>query len=187
MWAFDLPRAVNPAVSPSGDKIAFYLIADDRFSVALAERDRGRWQVSDLGWSQGAPEPYACPVWSPDGSGFLLASSAEGTLIRYQGRSGGKPERLTVGSDGSFHVLQFFNDGAAVLALGAVEGSVNLWKLDLRDPRPGRLTDHLSPVVSAALHPSGAYVAYSANDTPQLANLDVHCHVPGIRTPYGPT
>ncbi len=109
--------AVQPAWSPSGQRIAFWQAGDGQRDIASVPAGGGpRVQVTDDAAADWAP------VWSPDGRYLYFASDRGGSMGIWRigidegsGQATGAPEPVAVGVDVSMDLPHLTADGASLI------------------------------------------------------------------------
>ena len=155
----------NPALSPSGDRLAFNL-ADARTGKAdvwIRDLTRGVTSRFSLG-----PGNNIRPLWSPDGGTIVFSSDRDGTLDLYEKSTQGQGgEKLLLKSAERKSVSSWSRDGRYI-AYGILDpkSGWDLWALPTfgdRKPVPILVAPFIE--IQPAFSPDGRFVAYSSNES----------------------
>lgn len=182
-----LPQYKMPVLSHDRQKVAFYWDATGRNELYVADLSRPKPRQVSHGEAPRALRTW--PLWDRQGESIFFGKDAQGNenhdLYRIWLKDG-RTERLTEDTTSEKHPLDVSPDGRWLLWAGNAAGKqgrrqVNLWRLDLRGgSRSEQLTDHANPVMFWAIwthglySPDGRWVAYTCNELPDPANLDVY-------------
>ncbi|MBN1449223.1 MAG: PD40 domain-containing protein, partial [Bacteroidetes bacterium] len=158
----------SPAISPSGDRIAFISNRDDYFSVYVMSAIDGsdvRKLVVGNNTNDFEELHLLTPgiSWSPDGKFIALSSKAGANdAINIIDVESGEYERLPVTKDGIFSV-QWSPDGSKIAYVGNTTRRSDIWVYDLE----AKVTENLTNDVFSDAEPSwsqdGRYI-YFASD-----------------------
>ena len=155
----------NPALSPSGDRLAFGL-TDSRSSKAdIWVRDLGRGVNSRFTLGNG--NNYR-PVWSPDGGTIVFSSDRAGTIDLYEkATKGSGEEKLLLHSDEPKSAASWTSDGKYLLyASRNPKTQWDLWALPMTgDRKPIPIAVSPFTEMQPQTSPDGRYVAYASNES----------------------
>ncbi len=132
----------QPAFSPDGRWIAYYLIRDDERHIWIVSSDGGEpIRFTDSGSAN------ITPSWSPDGRSIAFASDAGGESVLWvapvrNGRRDGEPRQLTRG--GNDYAPAWAPDGQAIAFMRIDNAASNIWLVPADGSAPARqvTTDH---------------------------------------------
>jgi len=151
----------NPALSPSGDRLAFDL-ADPRSGRAdIWVRDLKRGVSSRLTF--GKLDAFA-PTWSPDGRTIVFT---EGLDLFEKSADGQGDAKLLVKSDEMKIAYDWSRDGKTIaLAVRAKETGFDIWMLPTSgEPKPVVFVKTPFQELWPAFSPDGRFVAYQTNES----------------------
>jgi len=151
-----------PAVSPLGDKVAFYGKYDDykTWSIHIVDLDgknlRRLTHVKNV-WD-------SAPAWSPDGSKIVFAREYKNTAGQWQEElwlmnNDGTEQRQIMGVAG--RAPEFFPDGRLLFQSQAKPRQIVMANID--GSNQITLTDDDSDSMSPKLSPDGRHIAYLSN------------------------
>jgi eukaryotic-like serine/threonine-protein kinase len=155
----------NPALSPTGDRLAFNL-ADARSGKAdvwIRDLTRGVTSRFSLG-----PGNNIRPLWSPDGGTIVFSSDRDGSLDLYEKSTQGQGgEKLLLKSAERKYVSSWSRDGRYI-AYGILDpkSGWDLWALPTfgdRKPVPILVAPFIE--IQPAFSPDGRFVAYTSNES----------------------
>jgi len=155
----------NPALSPSGDRIAFNISDARTGKVDVWIRDLGRGVSSRFSLG---PGNNIRPVWSPDGGTIVFSSDRDGGLDLYEKSTQGQGgEKLLLKSGEPKSPSSWSRDGSYI-AFGILDSKSNwdLWALPTfgdRKPVPILVAPFVE--IQPAFSPDGRLVAYSSNES----------------------
>jgi Tol biopolymer transport system component len=155
---------VNPELSTDGKQVAF--------QRRNAQGDRDVWQMN---LERATPQRFtfgaadeALPVWSPDGSRLVFASSQDGASSLFQkNANGGGNEELLLRNDRAIPVNWSLDGKSLFFRIASDVGINEIWFLQPEGDRKG------VPYIQSKqfnrnqprLSPSGRWLAYYANDS----------------------
>ena len=165
-----VPDAVDPAISPDGERIAFarrdaagFLrigvaqLADPARVATLTGEDDGLWR-------------HRRPAWSPDGRFLCYEDFRDLWLVP---ASGGEARRMTTAHETDRHPV-WSPDGSHVYFHSMRDGNTALWRVRARDGRTERLTPGSGPEAQPSVSRNGRRMAFATYATdPDLAILDL--------------
>ena len=154
---------LNPALSPSGDRVA----------VNLMDPQSGDWDIWLIDLARGVPMRFTStparesdPVWSPDGKEIAFASDRDGTPSLYRKSvDGSAPERLIGQIDDARAVVptDWSRDGKYLLFSRTGFRFWSTWMIPLEDGgKPVELLDDQFAPYASRLSPDGHWLAYSS-------------------------
>jgi serine/threonine protein kinase len=151
----------NPRISPDGRRVAVYRTVQGNTDVWLQDADRTTRFTFD-------PDFDFAPIWSPDGSRVVFASSRKGVMNLYaKPSSGAGNEELLVESAQTKGAGDWSLDGRFLIYVSAdPQTGFDIWVLPLEGDRKPWLFlktnfDELLPRFS----PDGHWVAYQSNES----------------------
>ena len=155
----------NPALSASGDRLAFNL-ADARTGkgdIWIRDLTRGVTSRFSLG-----PGNNIRPLWSPDGGTIVFASDRDGTLDLYEKSTQGQGgEKLLHKSASASYASSWSRDGRYIAyATQDPKSNWDLWALPTfgdRKPVPILVAPFIE--IQPAFSPDGRLVAYTSNES----------------------
>jgi dipeptidyl aminopeptidase/acylaminoacyl peptidase len=156
-----LPSLKQAAVSPSGDRIAFYYTGGGSNEIHvrdLANGETAQWTAGDAGATNIWPLR-----WTPDSERVLFhRDDADGSeqYDVYAVDEAGRVQRVVAADDST--ILRGVGPDGRVLVRSNHEGSMDAY-LAHSDGDLTRLTDRETPVYRAVLGPGGERVAYPAD------------------------
>jgi Tol biopolymer transport system component len=153
----------DPAVSPDGTRIAYARKESFNGTFDVYVRDIATGSERRLTYD---PADDRSPVWSPD-SKELIFSAARNPhgLYRKNANGSGTERPLTVERMPQIWSYQWNSEGY-VMAYGDTEGSWDIWKVSLTDPKPTPLlTSRTLNEARGAVSPDGKWLAYDARET----------------------
>ena len=150
----------SPRWSPNGRRIAFTGVLDDRYAIAVHDRER-----DTVEWAWDGDRDAHQPVWSPDGSGLLFLTDHEAeTALRHLDLRSKKTRDLSVGRGNHYHP-RFTPDGAAVIVVLSGPGlPTELFRVELADGAATRLTQGLPADLRDHRFVTGEHVRYRSLD-----------------------
>ncbi len=150
-------RAVDPAISPDGSRIAFAQVTesvDSRIGVASLENPSA---VTLLTGQQDGLWGHRQPAWSPDGRSICYADANDLWIVP---AADGTPRRLTTDSEGDGEPA-WSSDGRFIYFSSYREGTLALWRVAVRGGRPQRLTGGTGPERQPSISRDGSLLAYT--------------------------
>ena len=143
-------RAISPAVSPDGSRIAFVVNSDGTTNLAMTKVDGSDFKLIT---SYENREQVYDPQWSPDGEHILFDYSIkDGRDLAWIRPDGSGPQFLITGPDDSRSGV-FTRDGKRVIFSSDRTGIYNLYSYDLSTGRIEQITNVLGgaflPTVNA--------------------------------------
>jgi Tol biopolymer transport system component len=168
----------SPAISPSGDRIAFISNRDDYFSVYVMSAIDGsgiRKLVEGNNTNDFEELHLLTPglSWSPDGR-FLALSSKAGAndAISIIDVETGDYQVLPVTKDGIFSV-QWSPDGKSIAYVGNTTTQSDIWVYDFEEKTTRNLTDDVFTDAEPAWSPDSRYVYFSSDRKSYLRAEDI--------------
>ncbi|MCC6396788.1 MAG: PD40 domain-containing protein [Bacteroidetes bacterium] len=181
-------RAINPAVSPDGSRIAFVTTRDGSSNLAVADVDGENYRELTL-YASG--EQVYNPAWSPDGSRIVFDYSIkDGRDIAWIRPDGTDIAFIIAGADDA-RSAKFSHDGKTLWFSSDRTGIFNVYRMDVATGQIEQVTN----VVGGAFYPtvnkegdllyaaytSGGYKLYHypkpavlAEGTPQYIRKESH-------------
>jgi Tol biopolymer transport system component len=155
----------NPAMSPTGDRLAFSLTDARSAKTDIWVRDLARGINSRF--TLGAGNNYR-PVWSPDGATIAFSSDRGGNIDLYEKPARGSgEEKVLLQNDEPKSAASWSPDGKYILFASRNPKTVwDLWALPTfgdKNPIPIAVTPftETTPMIS----PDGRYVAFTSNES----------------------
>jgi Tol biopolymer transport system component len=151
----------NPALSPSGDRLAFDM-ADPRSGRAdIWVRDLKRGVSSRFTF--GKVDAFA-PIWSPDGRTIVFT---QGQDLFEKAADGQGEEKLLVKSDDMKIACDWSRDGRTIaFAVRAKETAFDIWMVPTSgEPKPVPFLKTPFVELWPAFSPDGRFVAYQSNES----------------------
>jgi Tol biopolymer transport system component len=140
-------RALSPAVSPDGKRVAFVTTRDGTSNLAMVNLDGGDHRELTL-YASG--EQVYNPAWSPDGSRIVFDYSVkDGRDIAWVRPDGTDLEFLMAGEDDA-RSAKFSPDGTKLWFCSDRTGIFNIYMFDLRT----RQTEQVTNVLGGAFYPT---------------------------------
>ncbi len=140
-------RAVSPAISPDGKRVAYVINADGTTNLAVANID-GSGQVLLTTYAGG--EQVYDPKWSPGGDRIIFDTSVRDGRDIAEIRPDGSGFRVIVAGDDDARIGMFTADGKRILFSSDRSGIFNLYYYD---PATGAI-DQVTNVVGGAFCPT---------------------------------
>lgn len=168
-----LPDIHHPVVSPDGTLVAYYYDGTGRNELYVQDLEAGeRRQISD----GEVPRDARWPIeWGGASERVFFHCDEEGDEqndIFGIGLDGNV--ECVVEVDGQAHLLDTSSDGRYLLYASDEGRQMNLYRNDLSIGETEQLTAYERPVKHATFSPDGQRVSYAANESDNLANLDVY-------------
>jgi Tol biopolymer transport system component len=154
-------RMANPALSPSGGRIAVERANESGVHDVWSFDERGA--SSQLASERGQQRTDA--VWAPDGE-RLVTSRSWGRELVELGPSGEERVVLARSAGGNVYATDWSADGEHLLYVDFSFGSGDVWMLPLAEPEKAvalvrtEALDH-----QARFSPDGRWIAYASNDS----------------------
>jgi len=151
----------NPALSPSGDRLAFDLNDPRTGKADIWVRDLKRGVSSRLTFGKG--DAFA-PVWSPDGRTLVFTEVHD---LFEKSADGLGEEKLLVKSDDLKIANDWSRDGRTlVFSDRAKETGFDIWTLAMSgEPTPVPFLKTPFAELQAAFSPDGRFLAYQSNES----------------------
>ena len=160
----DLRRVLNaPALSPDGQRVAFYGGVSGNPDIWLLETTRGA--ISRF--TTDAADDVT-PIWSPTGDRIVFSSNRTGTHALYtKAVIAGGGEQLLLARPEAIHATDWSSDGRFLLFFSAHQQTgMDVWAV------PASGTEAAFPVVQtnydeqyASFSPDGKWIAYQSNES----------------------
>jgi Tol biopolymer transport system component/tRNA A-37 threonylcarbamoyl transferase component Bud32 len=156
---------VDVELSPTGDRVAADITTNNNRDVWII--DIARAVPSRITFDQA---PDWAPIWSPDGSQILFASSRNGSTHMYQKSSAGVGnEELVFKRDGTEVPGSWSHDGRYVV-FSQLKGSAvarnDLWLMSMSGERKASpFLESPFDKAQARISPDGRWLAYISNDS----------------------
>ena len=157
------PPLRSPSMSPDGRRVAFYMSTDGNTDVWLLDADRG------------VPSRFTfdaafdnSPLWSPDGTSLVFASSRGGVLDLYRKgvAAAGGAEELLFASPSNKVPTDWSRDGRFVLYRTTLATGFDVLALSLSDGGPPvSVATTGFEEREAQFSPDGKWVAYQSNES----------------------
>lgn len=168
-----IPSFYHPTVAPHDDRIALYYDGSGRNELCLLETDSGQLQqISDgdvprtarwwIGWDEGGDRLFFHRDEGGDEQNDIYAMDFHG-----------ETERI-VRTEGQTILLETDPDGERLLYMSDESGQMNVWSVELATGSTTQLTDFEWPVEGGLFDPDGDRIAFAANETENLDNVDVY-------------
>ena len=156
-----MPRPyINVRVSPEGDRI---VAASD---VTVWVSDRGFTRLSEIPLGPGVTGGW-WPLWSPNGRRVAFQSGP--AVVWGSADGGGGVEPLVIGASGPVNVPDSWAAGGrSLLFTYGADGNLRIGVLDMDTEEWRPLIDRGRSVSSAAVAPSGDWLAYWDNDSDDI-------------------
>ena len=155
----------NPALSPTGDRLAFNLTDARSAKVDIWIRDLARGVNSRFTLGAGNNNR---PVWSPDGATIVFGSDRGGAFDLYQkSASGAGEEKLLLHSDELKSPSSWTKDGKYLAyASRSPKTQWDVWALPMfGDKKPIPIAVSPFTEQNPMFSPDGKYVAYVSNES----------------------
>jgi dipeptidyl aminopeptidase/acylaminoacyl peptidase len=160
-------RVIRPALSPDCDLIAAFAADADNLGLMVLDIRNPRAATGVLIHDRRLPQaPTSSPIWTRDGSAVHVGNDL--TLMAHNFGSRWRIEEVDVAAA----VLDVFPD--ASLLVPSDRSSRQLWRAPVDGRDAVRIVDHPAGITGGLVSPSGCCVAYAANDTSDVRNLDVY-------------
>lgn len=163
--------ALSPAISPDGERFAYFSDRDLTMSLFVGEVATGKTRRLIEGETSGGLEElrtfHSSLAWSPDGStlAFTAKGAGEEALCLVDARSG-RTTRHVVSGIGEVRSPAFSPDGARIALVGVSGGVSDLYLFDVGTQRVERMTNDGFAERSPAFSPDGRWLAFTT-DEPQ--------------------
>lgn len=158
----------SPAISPTGDKIAFISDRDDYFDVFIMSAIDGRIikKVVKGNRTKNFEELHLLTpglTWSPDGSKIALAvKSGDSDAIFIIDVKTEKHQKITFDLDGIFSV-DWSRDGSKLAFVGLKHGQSDIYVYDLSNKTLVNLTDDIFSDADPVWSSDGKFVYFSSD------------------------
>ncbi|MEZ3117728.1 prolyl oligopeptidase family serine peptidase [Halobaculum sp. MBLA0147] len=169
----ELPTLAAPAVSPDGERIAYYYDVTGRNEIHLYDVETGESeQLSD---GQVPRSVKAGFQWHPDGDRLFYHRDENGDeqhdlhVMTLDGES-----EPVVEVDGQLRLHAVGDDGETILFGSSHEGQMNLYRHDLASDETTKLTDYDRAINGAELSPDCDRIAFATNERDDYDNVDVY-------------
>jgi len=163
----------SPAISPTGDKVAFISNRNDFFDVFIMNAADGSSvdKLLDGQQTRNLEELHLLTPgmsWSPDGKRIVLATKAgdQDALLLIDVDSG-KQEKVTFGLDGIFSVV-WSPVGDRLAFVGNKDQQSDIYVYELKNKRLVNLTNDIFSDATPGWSPDGKFLAFSSDRGAEL-------------------
>ncbi len=176
-----LPEFNTPAASPDGNRVAVYYDGSGRNELHVIDVATGEMQqVSDGEVPRNARHPL---MWAPDGDRIYFhlddAGDEQNDIWEIDLDGNAAP----VVEDSGQCMLTDVQDGTLLYG-STVGGQMNLYRHDRETGTSEQLTEYDLGSYSATYSPDGDRIAYMANESDDLNNIDVYVADPDGSNPH---
>jgi dipeptidyl aminopeptidase/acylaminoacyl peptidase len=160
-WTFPVPFFQSLTWSPDGRKLAISAVMtswDDGYHVyAIGADGTGftKLSTSDHG------DIY--PVWSPDGSKIVFASTRDGNSEIYLMNADGSETMRLTENEAKDTYPWWSPDGSRIVFTSDRDGNYEVYVMDSNGSSPIRLTDHPANDYNPAWSPDGTRIVYESD------------------------
>ncbi|MFN9717344.1 MAG: hypothetical protein ACK58L_01535 [Planctomycetota bacterium] len=151
----------EPAVSPSGDQIAFVQNRGN-LSLALVIQDRAQKQTGEVPPGPGFSGMHS-PAFSPDGSAIYFSYPEDGRQQIYSVNAEGKDRRLRIDSPGVNNWPCVSPDGRTLVFSSSRDHDYELYTANVDGSDPRRLTNSPRQDLRPRYSPDGTRIAFTSN------------------------
>jgi serine/threonine protein kinase len=156
-WVTTDGPAMNPAVSPAGDRIAFASSRSGNWTIWMSDAE-GNGAAPAVRFPNGATRMVGSPAWSPDGGQIAFdANIGNSPNIFVTAVGSGTPRRLTEGN-GRNIVPAWSPDGRWIYYTSSATGAQTIWRIPAVGGEPRQITRHGG--YSVKVSPDGKYLYY---------------------------
>jgi dipeptidyl aminopeptidase/acylaminoacyl peptidase len=168
-----LPDFYHPTVSPNRTRVAYYYDVTGRNELHVLDLETGNHRQLSLGE---VPRNARWSIqWGGAGDRVFFHRDEDGDEQNdiYAIDLNGNVE-CVVEPDGQAFVVDASTNGRYLLYASDEGEQLNLYRRDLRAGESQQLTAYDRPVQHATFSPDGEWVAYGANESDDLENLDTY-------------
>ncbi len=170
-----LPSFALPTPSWAGDHVAFYWDRSGRFELYTA--DLGTGAVTQISHGEVPRAVRAGFAWDRTDRRIVFAKDRDGDeqhdLFAIDIATGAV-QQLTNDPTSQEYPVQFSPDNQRLTVLTNRKGQLNLWIMRGDGSDYTQLTAYPSPVGGGFWSPDGQWIAFGANETRNLKNMDVY-------------
>lgn len=162
------PLALSPAISPDGQRFAFFSNRDLSFGLYVGDIESGKVECAVEGASSGDLEElrlfHSSIAWSPDGRtiAFTAKGVGEEALVLFDTETRRVDRRVIPGLT-EVRSPAFAPDGKALALVGVHDGRSDLYLYDPSSGRLDRLTNDLFAERSPAFSPDGGRIVFTTD------------------------
>jgi dipeptidyl aminopeptidase/acylaminoacyl peptidase len=167
----DGAQNVAPAVSPDGQRVAFFS-SRDLFSIELYLADARTGRIIRR-LTSAARNPHfdalsfinSVGTWSPDGRSLAIVVYDEGNneIAVLNADNGDEQRRIEISEVGAISDLAWSPDGKTIAFSGQAGGISDLYLVDVASGRTTRLTSDREAQIHPAWSPDGATIAFATD------------------------